>query len=989
MLQKIMPKTIAMQAYLVTTVVVTVLMAVIGYMYANETRERIFLSQERKLTEIAIVLAQRLNSDGLLLRYEQAANATDEATRQAIRASLQPIVEEVGLQYPGFAMGYSLRDSRLAAYPYRPDFLALPMPSDAEDVLREKKPRISTDVKSMFWSETSMIMVYPVLKDGKIIASIWVNVPLTRVNSAVYQAWFEIVFILLVAWIFLMVVLKKAFTDISKTLADVADKIARQDDNIDIHKVPQLQSVVKAITALQKSLQEKETAYRTLVENSPDMIIRRDTKGKITYGNPVLTKHIQLNHSYLVGDSFLSRNEFILYMEELAKNVVATGNNVEIEYERHSICGETSYFKGTMVPERNESGQIVSVLTVSRDITDIKEANERTVATLRILQDREERLRILMEATTQAVWETDGQGMVITDSPSWRTYTGQSFEEYMGSGWLNAVHPEDREYAARKWREAVTAASRVDMEFRLRGPSGWHWTLIKAVPLYGAGGAIDKWVGMNIDISERKQLEMALRDSEAKHRTILENAIDGINSLDLATGKYVYMTPRQAELTGFSMEEINHISAEEAYERVHPEDRQVSVEQQKQLAAGSDKVIDATYRWKVKSGEYRWFSDRRKLIRDIDGQPKALVGFSRDITELKQAEQALREAKEMFEKVFHNGLALMSIVRIADDNVLAINKHTLDMLGYEKDEILNRPLWDNDLISTEDYERIQAVIKEMTEEGRAETQEYVLKAKSGNRIPILTSAVTAFINGELCIINIGLDISKQKEMEAAIHRLDKLNLVGEMAASIGHEVRNPMTTVRGYLQLFQRKAEFQPYNDRLITMIEEIDRANTIITEFLSLAKNKIIHKEAGNLNTVIETMFPLMQADALRMGQQLEVNCSAIPDTIFDESEIRQLILNLFRNAMDAMDLFGVARIRTFATDDDVVLEVSDTGKGIPPEIMEKLGTPFFTTKENGTGLGLAVCYRVAQHHDAIIHIDSSPAGTTFSIHFKTVKAA
>ena len=235
------------------------------------------------------------------------------------------------------------------------------------------------------------------------------------------------------------------------------------------------------------------------------------------------------------------------------------------------------------------------------------------------------------------------------------------------------------------------------------------------------------------------------------------------------------------------------------------------------------------------------------------------------------------------------------------------------------------------------------------------------------------------------------DITEKKRLDAELARLDALNLVGEMAASIGHEVRNPMTTVRGYLQLFQRKPEFCCHGDRLATMIEEIDRANAIISEFLSLAKNKSTKLEQGNLNTVVQTLFPLMQADALRLGHQLEVITSAIPDTVFDESEIRQLILNLFRNAMEAMDLFGVARIGTYYdyTDDAVVLEVSDTGKGIPPDIRDKLGTPFVTTKENGTGLGLAVCYRVAQRHGATIDIDSSSAGTTFSIRFKPAKAA
>ena len=253
---------------------------------------------------------------------------------------------------------------------------------------------------------------------------------------------------------------------------------------------------------------------------------------------------------------------------------------------------------------------------------------------------------------------------------------------------------------------------------------------------------------------------------------------------------------------------------------------------------------------------------------------------------------------------------------------------------------------------------------------------------------MLLSNRTITINGELCWLHVITDITEKKRLDTELARLSALNLVGEMAAGIGHEVRNPMTTVRGYLQLFQRKAEFLPYNERLVTMIEEIDRANAIITEFLSLAKNKTSNMEQGNLNTVVQTLFPLMQADALLMGQQLEISSIPIPDTVFDEDEVRQLILNLFRNAIEAMDLFGIIRVRTYATADTVVLEVSDTGRGIPPEIMEKLGTPFFTTKETGTGLGLAVCYRVAHRHGAAIDIDSSPAGTTFSICFKAVEA-
>ena len=328
----------------------------------------------------------------------------------------------------------------------------------------------------------------------------------------------------------------------------------------------------------------------------------------------------------------------------------------------------------------------------------------------------------------------------------------------------------------------------------------------------------------------------------------------------------------------------------------------------------------------------------------------------------------------------------MSVVRQRDHTYIQVNDTYVQLTGLSADTVVGRTTAEVELwLKANKYEEARNL---SIQQGYLTNYEIQFTAR-GKVVTVLLSNRTITINGELCWLHVITDITEKKRLDTELARLSALNLVGEMAAGIGHEVRNPMTTVRGYLQLFQRKAEFLPYNDRLVTMIEEIDRANAIITQFLSLAKNKTSKMEQGNLNTVVETLFPLMQADALLMGQQLEISSAPIPDTVFDEAEMRQLILNLFRNAMEAMDLFGIIRVRTYATADTVVLEVSDTGKGIPPEIIDKLGTPFFTTKETGTGLGLAVCYRVAQRHGATIDVDSSPAGTTFSMRFKPVKAA
>lgn len=215
--------------------------------------------------------------------------------------------------------------------------------------------------------------------------------------------------------------------------------------------------------------------------------------------------------------------------------------------------------------------------------------------------------------------------------------------------------------------------------------------------------------------------------------------------------------------------------------------------------------------------------------------------------------------------------------------------------------------------------------------------------------------------------------------------LERLNIVGEMAAGIAHEIRNPMTTVRGLLQFIGNKQEFIKHKENFTLMIEELDRANKIITEFLSLSKNKALEFKEENLNTIIEDIQPLLQSNVIYNNSVLVLDLKPIPDILLDRNSIRQLILNMVKNGLDAISGSGTITIATKAINDRVILSITDSGMGIPPDIKEKLGTPFFTTKETGTGLGLAICYRIVQRHAALLTIDSQPGqGTTFNIAFK-----
>ncbi|MCR6545666.1 ATP-binding protein [Dehalobacterium formicoaceticum] len=237
--------------------------------------------------------------------------------------------------------------------------------------------------------------------------------------------------------------------------------------------------------------------------------------------------------------------------------------------------------------------------------------------------------------------------------------------------------------------------------------------------------------------------------------------------------------------------------------------------------------------------------------------------------------------------------------------------------------------------------------------------------------------------GSPLVMEIIRDITEQINMEEGIARLDRLNLVGEMAASIGHEIRNPMTSVRGFLQLLGAKSEYQ--NDRQFfdLMIEELDRANSIITEYLSMAKDKKINLQDQHLDDLIETIYPMILADANLHEINVFLELKNPPAVLIDGSEIKQMILNLVRNGMESMDANGKLTIGTFQEGNESVLFVQDEGTGLPPEIIENLGRPFVTTKEGGTGLGLAICYSIAARHNAKIRYRTGSRGTTFYVHF------
>jgi len=328
------------------------------------------------------------------------------------------------------------------------------------------------------------------------------------------------------------------------------------------------------------------------------------------------------------------------------------------------------------------------------------------------------------------------------------------------------------------------------------------------------------------------------------------------------------------------------------------------------------------------------------------------------------------------------------VITNADGKVIEFNEFAEKISGFKKDEIEGKSIFDspisgnflkNVLKNGEIYENVEVKFKNDNNEN------YVCLFDAQPIHDENLKVIGAF--GQFRdITERYLAEEKYKNAEVEMTRLDRLNLIGQMAAGIGHEVRNPMTTVRGFLQLFEVRPEYTKNREVINLMISELDRANSIITDFLSLANDKSVGTELlqKNLNNIINRLKPLLISDAFNNSMHLVFRLSPIPDLYLNEKEINQMLLNLVRNGFEAMDKDKTLTIETHEEEQYIVLKIKDEGKGIDPEIITKIGIPFFTTKDTGTGLGLATCYSIAARHNAIIDIESETKGTTFSVKFR-----
>ncbi len=381
-----------------------------------------------------------------------------------------------------------------------------------------------------------------------------------------------------------------------------------------------------------------------------------------------------------------------------------------------------------------------------------------------------------------------------------------------------------------------------------------------------------------------------------------------------------------------------------------------------------------------RKGAYLWgtasplFDEKGNLIGAIESV--------RDITKHKLTEKELRHSEERFSRAFRASPNPMSITLLEDGAIIDVNDVFLQTVGRTRENVIGRKI--SDLGFWNNPGEREKILEGIDENHGIRNKEIIFKTKSCELRNGLFSAEIIDIEGRKCLLAIVNDVTERIRYDREMARLDRLNLVGEMAATIAHEIRNPMTNILGFTEILKGEAGASPNSIYYDFIIEELHHANSIVEEFLFLARSKPLVLKKQGLNDILRAAAPLVQASAVHDNKSVVFELNEVAELPIDEKEIRQLVLNLVRNGLEAMDRGGKMTVRTFMNQRDVILSVSDQGHGIPPEALERIGTPFFTTKENGTGLGLAVCYNIATRHNAEIKIKTNRKGTTFFIIFK-----
>ncbi len=497
------------------------------------------------------------------------------------------------------------------------------------------------------------------------------------------------------------------------------------------------------------------------------------------------------------------------------------------------------------------------------------------------------------------------------------------------------------------------------------------------------------------DITERRKAQQDLVKSEERLSLALDISLAITWELDLKTKEFTIDTGR-FKFPGYGKKDIKTIK--DTLKLIHPENIHKSMYRFNKLLKGKIPYYYDDFSIVTENGELRWFHNRAKIIKFDDAKkPWIIIGTAIDISELKQAEQTLRDNEERYRTILENRNIGYFEVDLKG-NMTFFNDAMCDLSGYSHDELLgmNYKAYTDDKTS----ERIKRIYNAILKTGRPiKNFEYSAHRKSGTLVEIEASvSLIKDLNGRPCgFRGLVIDITDRKtaekereKLEAELRQFHKMEAIGTLAGGIAHDFNNILSGIFGYCQLAEMNIENPVKTKACIAQVFKAgQRAAGLIQQILTFTRQTEHEKHLLNISIVVEEALKLLRS-SIPSTIEIQENIVSEKYVMADPTQIHQVVMNLCTNAYHAMRINGgtltielddmkIPSMHSF-TDINippgkyVLLKISDTGHGIEKNILGKIFDPYFSTKEagDGTGLGLALVYAIVEDHKGYIKADS-----------------
>jgi len=736
-----------------------------------------------------------------------------------------------------------------------------------------------------------------------------------------------------------------------------------------------------------KKMEQELRLLSDAVKMSTDSITIADLEGNVVDVNEATLKIQEASSkSDLIGlksSDFIAPEEQEKALEDLGQ-VMEKGYITGVEYHIVTRDGKRILVETNASIMKNNSGEAVGVVAVTRDITERKKMEQE----LRLLSDA-----VKMSKDGIAISDLEGR-IVEANEASLKMHGIDNREDLIGRVALELIAPEDHEMLTEKMAKEMVSGEPTYLEYHSVTKDG-RKILVEAnvSVMRGRNGEPIGYMAVVRDITERKRMEDALRHSEHNYRILFEGTIDGMFVTDIETVSIVLANQTAAKMCGF--DSVENTVGINPLDLVHPDDREqvLGFFMEDALGKGEQEVHE--FRAITKDGREIWLSGMGSRI-EYGGKP-AVLSSIRDITERKRMDEALRQSEQSYRVLLESTHDSIIVVDAETFKITFGNRRASIMFGF--DPVLQDGVGANilDFIHPEDREiAIKGFMEDLYRAERRRRYDVRAKTQDGREIWVSALGTRIEFQGRIAVLLSLMDITKDKQMEEEKRKLEeqvqltgRLAAVGELAAGVAHELNNPITAIKGYAQLLTKKKELdEPLRKDLETIYRESQRAARITQNLLSFARKHEPEKHLISINEVIEKTLELrahpMKVNNIEVIVELDAD---LPKTLADFHQMQQVFVNIINNAEQAMtEAHGKGKlvVKTKKMRDMIQISFADDGPGIPEDNIKRIFDPFFTTKEvgKGTGLGLSICYGLIEAHSGRIYARSKLGqGATFVV--------